>query len=133
MMTDPIADMLTRIRNANLALHPTVSMPSSRLKEMVARLLASEGYVEGYDVAPAARGTELTIRLKYSGKGNRNRVLQGIRRVSRPGRRVYKGADALPRSQGGLGTLIVSTSQGLLSDREARRRRLGGEVMCEVW
>ena len=108
-------------------------MPSSKLKEMVARLLASEGYVEGYDVAPAARGTELTIRLKYSGKGNRNRVLQGIRRVSRPGRRVYKGADALPRSQGGLGTLIVSTSQGLLSDREARRRRLGGEVMCEVW
>ena len=132
-MTDPIADMLTRIRNANLVLHSTVTMPSSNLKEQIAKLLASEGYVEGYDVAPAARGTELTIRLKFSGKGNRNRIITGLKRVSRPGRRVYRGADQLPRSQGGLGTLIVSTSQGLLPDREARRRRLGGEVMCEVW
>ena len=133
MMTDPIADMLTRIRNANLAMHPTVSMPSSKLKEQVARLLASEGYVEGYDVAEAVRGTELTVRLKFQGKGNRDRVIHGLRRLSRPGRRVYKGADDLPRSQGGMGTVIVSTSQGLLPDREARRRRLGGELMCEVW
>ena len=132
MMTDPIADMLT-IRNANLAMHPTVSMPSSKLKEQVARLLASEGYVEGYDVAEAVRGTELTVRLKFQGKGNRDRVIHGLRRLSRPGRRVYKGADDLPRSQGGMGTVIVSTSQGLLPDREARRRRLGGELMCEVW
>ena len=133
MMTDPIADMLTRIRNANLALHATVTMPSSKLKEQIAKLLASEGYVDGYDVAPATRGTELTIRLKYAGKGNRDRILHGLRRVSRPGRRIYKGADELPRSQGGLGTVIVSTSQGLLPDREARRRRLGGELLCEVW
>ena len=133
MMTDPIADMLTRIRNANLALHPTVSMPSSKLKEQIARLLASEGYVEGYDVTEAVRGTELTIRLKFQGKGHRDRVIHGLRRVSRPGRRVYRGADALPRSQGGMGTVIVSTSQGLLPDREARRRRLGGELLCEVW
>ena len=133
MMTDPIADMLTRIRNANLALHPTVSMPSSKLKEQVARLLASEGYVQGYDVTEAVRGTELTIRLKFQGKGNRDRVIHGLRRVSRPGRRVYRRADALPRSQGGMGTVIVSTSQGLLPDREARRRRLGGELLCEVW
>lgn len=133
MMTDPIADMLTRIRNANLAMHPTVSMPSSKLKEQIARLLASEGYVEGYDVAEAVRGTELTIRLKFQGKRNRDRVIHGLRRLSRPGRRVYKGADDLPRSQGGMGTVIVSTSQGLLPDREARRRRLGGELMCEVW
>ena len=133
MMTDPISDMLTRIRNANLGLHPTVSMPSSKMKEQIARLLASEGYVDGYDVAPAAQGTELTIRLKFAGKRNRHRILTGLRRVSRPGRRIYKGAHEIPRSQGGLGTVIVSTSQGLLPDREARRRRLGGELVCEVW
>lgn len=133
MMSDPIADMLTRIRNANLALHTRVSMPSSKLKEQVARLLASEGYVEGYEVTEAARGKELTVSLKFQGKGNRDRVIQGLRRVSRPGRRVYSGADDIPRSQGGLGTVVVSTSQGLLPDREARRRRLGGELLCEVW
>ncbi len=133
MMTDPIADMLTRIRNANIALHSKVSMPSSKLKEQVARVLASEGYVEGYDVNPAAQGNTLTIRLKFAGKGNQDRIIHGLRRISRPGRRVYKGADDLPRSQGGLGTIVVSTSQGLLPDREARRRRLGGELMCEVW
>ena len=133
MMTDPVADMLTRIRNANQALHKTVTMPSSKLKEEIAKVLASEGYVDGYDIAVAEPGKELTIRLKYVGKGNRERVLQGVKRLSSPGRRIYKGADALPRSQGGLGTVVISTSQGLLSDREARKRRLGGELMCEVW
>lgn len=133
MMTDPIADMLTRIRNANMAQRPAVSMPSSKLKEQIVKLLASEGYVEGYDVAPAALGNELTIRLKFTGKGGRDPIIQGLRRVSRPGRRIYKGAGELPRSQGGLGTIVVSTSQGLLADREARRRRLGGELVCEVW
>ena len=133
MMTDPLADMLPRIRNANIALHPKVSMPSSKLKEQIAKVLASEGYVEGYDVNPADQGNTLTIRLKYTGKGNQYRIIQNLQRISRPGRRVYSGADKLPRSQGGLGTVIVSTSQGLLSDREARRRRLGGELMCEVW
>ena len=133
MMTDPIADMLTRLRNANKALHKTVTMPSSKLKEEVAKLLAAEGYVEGYDVAAADPGKEITIRLKYTGKGNRERVMQGISRMSTPGRRLYRGADELPRSQGGLGTIVISTSQGLLSDREARKRRLGGELMCEVW
>lgn len=133
MMTDPIADMLTRIRNANKALHKTVTMPSSKLKVEVAKVLAAEGYVDGYDVAAADVGRELTIRLKYMGKGGRERVLQGVKRLSTPGRRIYRGADSLPRSQGGLGTIVVSTSQGLLSDREARKRRLGGELMCEVW
>ena len=133
MMTDPIADMLTRIRNANQALHKTVSMPSSKLKEEVAKVLAAEGYVVGYDVSAADPGRQITIRLKYTGKGNRERVLQGISRISSPGRRIYKGAGALPRSQGGLGTVVVSTSQGLLTDREARKRHLGGELMCEVW
>lgn len=133
MMTDPVADMLTRIRNANMVLHPTVSMPSSKLKEQIARLLASEGYVEGYDVTEAVLGANLTIRLKFRGKGNRERCIHGLRRLSSPGQRVYIGADKVPRSQGGLGTVIVSTSQGLLPDREARRRRLGGELLCEVW
>ena len=133
MMTDPIADMLTRIRNANQALHKIVTMPSSKLKEEVAKLLAAEGYVDGYDVAMADPGKELTIRMKYVGKGDRDRVLQGLKRLSSPGRRIYRGADSLPRSQGGLGTVVISTSQGLLSDSDARKRRLGGELMCEVW
>ena len=133
MMTDPIADMLTRLRNANQALHKTVTMPSSKIKEEIAKLLAAEGYLEGYDVAVADPGKEITIRLKYTGKGNRERVIQGITRMSSPGRRIYRGADSLPRSQGGLGTIVISTSQGLMPDREARKRRLGGELMCEVW
>ena len=133
MMTDPIADMLTRVRNANQALHKTVTMPSSKLKEEIAKLLAAEGYLEGYDVAVSDPGKEITIRLKYHGKGNRERVIQGITRMSSPGRRIYRGADSLPRSQGGLGTIVISTSQGLMPDREARKRRLGGELMCEIW
>lgn len=131
MLTDPIADMLTRIRNANQALHKTTSMPSSKLKEEVAKLLAAEGYIDGFDVADRGPGKELTIKLKYT--ADRERVLVGVKRLSSPGRRVYRGAGQLPRSQGGLGTVVVSTSQGLLSDREARKRNLGGELVCEVW
>ena len=103
MMTDPIADMLTRIRNANLALHSSVTMPSSKLKEQIAKLLAAEGYVEGYDVAPATQGTELTIRLKFSGKGNRDRILKGIRRVSRPGAPHLQGNERSPQGAGRAG------------------------------
>ncbi len=131
MMTDPVADMLTRIRNANIAFKDDVAMPSSKLREEIAKILASEGFIEGYEVKPAKPGKELRITLKYG--SDRARVIKGLRRVSRPGRRVYKGADDLPRSVGGLGVMVVSTSQGLLPDREARRRRLGGEVLCEVW
>ncbi len=131
MMTDPIADMLTRIRNANQAAHPTVVMPSSKLKENLASILAAEGYIEGFDVKAVGPGREMTIELKYGAK--RKRVISGLRRVSKPGSRVYMGAGELPRSQGGLGLVIVSTSQGVLPDREARRRRLGGEILCEVW
>jgi small subunit ribosomal protein S8 len=131
MMTDPIADMLTRIRNANQALHPTVSMPSSKLKEEIAKILAAEGYIEGYEVHPYGVKRELELKLKYL--PDRSRVIRGLRRLSNPGRRVYKGADDLPRVKGGLGVVVVSTSQGLLSDSEARRRRLGGEILCEVW
>lgn len=131
MHTDPIADMLTRLRNANIALHPEVSMPSSQLKEEIAKILASEGYVDSYKVEDARVGKKLTVTLRYS--DNRKRVIQGIRRISKPGHRVYKGATELERVRGGIGVSIVSTSDGLLTDREARRRNVGGEVLCEVW
>jgi len=131
MHTDPIADMLTRIRNANQALHPQVTMPSSKLKEEVAKILSSEGYLDGYKVEDAKVGKDLTVTLRYS--NDRDRVLHGIRRISTPGRRVYKGTGDLDRVRGGLGVSIVSTSEGLLTDREARRRKVGGEILCEVW
>lgn len=131
MLTDPVSDMLTRIRNANMALHEQVSMPSSKLKEEIARILASEGYIDGYEVK--ASGTHKTLEVKLRYASNRRRVIEGLRRVSRPGKRVYTAATDLPRVNGGLGVAVVSTSQGLLPDREARRRRLGGEVLCEVW
>jgi small subunit ribosomal protein S8 len=129
--TDPIADMLTRIRNANQALQPHVSMPSSKLKEEIAKILSAEGYVDGCKVDEAKVGRKLTVSLRY--QNDRDRVLQGLRRVSSPGRRVYKGASELDRVRGGIGVAIVSTSDGLLTDREARRRNVGGEVLCEVW
>jgi len=131
MMTDPIADMLTRIRNANAVQQETTTMPSSKLKEGIAEILVSEGYLDGYSVAPSGPGTALTLTLRYGAK--RERVIQGIKRVSKPGRRIYTQSTKLPRSQGGLGVVVVSTSQGLLPDREARRRKLGGEIICEVW
>ena len=131
MNTDPIADMLTRIRNANQALHPETSMPSSKVKVEVAKILAAAGFVDGYKEEDARVGKTLTVRLRYG--SDRSRVLKGIRRVSKPGHRVYKGATDLPRVQGGIGVAIVSTSSGLLTDREARRREIGGEILCEVW
>jgi small subunit ribosomal protein S8 len=131
VVTDPIADMLTRIRNANMRLLKDVSMPSSKAKEEVAKILAAEGFIAGFEVTPADPGKELTLSLRYT--EDRERVINGLRRVSKPGRRVYRGSKDLPRVQGGLGVVIVSTSQGLLVDRECRRRRLGGEILCEVW
>lgn len=131
MNTDPIADMLTRIRNANQALHPEAIMPSSKLKEQIARILSEEGFVDGYLVEEARVGKALTVRLRY--QNGRIRVLKGIRRISKPGNRVYRGAAEIPRVAGGIGVSIVSTSEGLLTDREARRRNVGGEVLCEVW
>lgn len=131
MHTDPIADMLTRIRNANQALHPEAVMPSSKLKEQIAKILSEEGFVDGYNVEDARVGKALTVKLRY--QNGRGRVLKGIRRVSKPGNRVYKGANDIPRVAGGIGVSIVSTSEGLLTDREARRRNVGGEVLCEVW
>jgi len=133
MMTDPIADMLTRLRNANVAMHDEVAMPSSKLKESLAVLLEREGYIAGHTVAPASKGpgTVLTVRLKYSPE--RARTISGIRRVSKPGLRVYSKAEDVPRVLGGLGVAVLSTNQGLMTDREARKRRVGGEILCYVW
>ena len=131
MLTDPIADMLTRIRNAVAVGHEKVEMPTSHLREGVARILASEGYIDRFEVASEAVKSNLTVFLRYGPR--RAPAISGLKRISRPGHRVYRPADALPRVQGGLGVAVVSTSQGLLPDREARRRKLGGEVLCEVW
>jgi small subunit ribosomal protein S8 len=132
-MTDPLADMLTRIRNANVAMHDNVRMPSSKLKEALAAILQREGYIQEFNVQDALGrpGRTLDITMKYSAE--RTRTISGIRRVSKPGLRVYTGADKLPRVLGGLGVAVLSTSQGLMTDREARQRRVGGEVLCHVW
>lgn len=133
-MTDPIADMLTRIRNANVAFHDDVPMPSSKLKEALAGILHAEGYIEGFDVEDedgTRPGRKLTIRMKYT--QDRKRTISGIKRVSKPGLRVYTQADRLPRVLNGMGIAVLSTNQGLVTDREARKRKLGGEVLCHVW
>jgi small subunit ribosomal protein S8 len=132
-MTDPLADMLTRIRNANLAMHDDVAMPASKLKESLADVLKREGYITDYAVEEneASPGRTLTIDMKYS--PDRQRVISGLKRVSKPGLRVYSQSDSVPRVLGGLGVAVVSTSKGLMSDREARKRRMGGEVLCYVW
>jgi small subunit ribosomal protein S8 len=132
-MTDPIADMLTRIRNGNVAMHDEVRMPSSKLKEALAAILQREGYIQGFSVADNTErpGKLLTINMKYA--SDRTRTISGIKRVSKPGLRVYAKADSLPRVLGGLGVAVVSTSRGLMTDREARKSRMGGEVLCFVW
>jgi small subunit ribosomal protein S8 len=132
-MTDPIADMLTRIRNANSAQFETVKMPGSKLKEALAAILEREGYIAGYQVQHAddRPGSTLEITMKYA--PDRTRTIAGLTRVSKPGLRIYARADRMPRVLGGIGVAVVSTSHGLMTDREARSRRLGGEVLCYVW
>jgi len=133
MLTDPIADMLTRIRNANTAMHDEVRMPSSKQKVALAAILEKEGYITGFTVAPSTSGPGdvLTISMKYS--ADRARTIAGLRRISTPGLRVYRKSDAVPRVLGGLGVAVLSTSHGLMTDREARKRKVGGEVLCYVW
>jgi small subunit ribosomal protein S8 len=133
-MTDPIADMLTRLRNANSAFHDEVSMPHSKLKGRIAALLEQEGYIAGYVVGDAGEGKPgkvLTLNLKYG--PNRERSIAGVRRVSKPGLRIYAKATGMPRVLGGLGTAIISTSSGLLTDKQAAKRGVGGEVLAYVW
>ena len=132
-MTDPIADMLTRIRNANSAMFDSVKMPNSKLKENLAKVLEREGFIAGYRVSTTdgKPGSTLEITLKYS--EDRQKTIIGIQRVSRPGLRIYKQSDQMPKVLGGVGVAVVSTSHGLMTDREARKAKLGGEVLCYVW
>ncbi len=129
--TDPIADMLTRIRNANKALHAQVEMPSSSQKVDLARVLKEEGYITGYSVVKEGSFAKLVIELKYT--DGRRRVISQVKRVSKPGRRIYAKKDNLPKVLGGLGTAVISTSRGLMTAREAQRQGVGGEVICFVW
>jgi len=131
MMTDPIADMLTRIRNALTAGHENVQIPSSGIKKEIARILSEEGYVQEYSVTERGSGQEIDVVLKYSGK--RKPVITGLERISTPGRRVYCQKDEVPVVLNGLGVAIVSTSQGLLTDQRCREAGVGGEVVCKVW
>jgi small subunit ribosomal protein S8 len=130
-MTDPIADMLARLRNANSAYHDSVSMPHSKIKGHIAEILAEQGYIAGFDIADAEVGKTLTLNLKYG--PSRERSIAGLRRVSKPGLRVYAKSTNLPKVLGGLGIAILSTSTGLLTDRQAAKKGVGGEVLAYVW
>jgi small subunit ribosomal protein S8 len=131
MITDPIADMLTRIRNANQALHESVTMPSSGMRKEIARILDEEGYIEGYSVAKGDVFDTLTVTLKYS--AGRERVISGLKRISKPGRRVYARKDRPHKVLGGMGIAILSTSSGVVTGRQAQEKGVGGEVLCYVW
>jgi len=130
-MNDPIADMLTRVRNAHSAGKETVSMPSSKKLVEIARIITEEGYVEGFDITPAKPRDILEITLKYGDK--KEKTIRGIKRISKPGLRIYAGKDELPRVLGGLGTAIISTSLGVMTDRDARKKGVGGEVVAYIW
>ena len=131
-MSDPIADMLTRIRNANSAKHDTVDIPSSRVKVAIAGILVEEGYVKGYEVIETGVKKTMRITLKY-GKDKNEKVISGIKRISMPGLRIYSSCEELPKVLNGLGTAIISTNQGLITDKEARKQNVGGEVIAFVW
>jgi small subunit ribosomal protein S8 len=131
MQTDPIADMLTRIRNANRAMHDRTQMPSSRVKQEIARLLKEEGYIKDFHVEKGDSYDTLVVEMKFG--RNRERVLTDLKRVSKPGRRIYARKDRLPRVLGGMGTAILSTSKGVITSRTAQQEGIGGEVICFVW
>ena len=130
-MTDPIADMLTRIRNANLVYHESVDIPASNLKKELARILKQEGFIRDYRVIDDGKQGVVRIYLKYG--ANKQRVISGLKRISKPGRRVYARRDEIPRVLGGLGVAVLSTSRGIMTDKEARKLGVGGEVICYVW
>ena len=132
MLSDPIGDMLTRIRNANMARHTTVDMPTSKMKEAIAGILVKEGYIKGFDIKPDGVKKTMRITLKY-GRNKNEKVIAGLKRISKPGLRVYAGCEDLPRVLNGLGLAIVSTNKGILTDREARSLGVGGEVIAFVW
>ena len=130
-MTDPIADMLTRIRNANIVGHPTVDIPASKMKKSIAGILTDEGYIKGFEVIDDDKQGVIRIKMKYG--GGKEKVISGIKKISKPGLKVYAKADDVPRVLGGLGIAIISTSSGVISDKDARKLGVGGEVICYVW
>ena len=132
MTSDPIADMLTRIRNANTAKHDTVDVPASKMKIAIADILLNEGYIAKYDIVEDGSFKTIRITLKYGADKN-EKVISGLKRISKPGLRVYANSEELPRVLGGLGTAIISTNQGVITDKEARKLKIGGEVLCFVW
>ena len=131
-MTDPIADMLTRIRNANTAKHDTVDVPSSKMKLSIAKILLDEGYIKAYELVDNGNFKTIRITLKY-GKDKNEKIISGLKRISKPGLRVYASKDELPKVLGGLGIAIISTNQGVVTDKEARKLNVGGEVLAFVW
>ena len=131
-MTDPIADMLTRIRNANTAKHDTVDVPSSKMKLAIAKILLDEGYIKSYELVENGKFNDIRITLKYGASKN-EKIISGLQRISKPGLRVYASKDELPRVLGGLGVAIISTNKGVVTDKEARKLGVGGEVLCFVW
>ncbi len=133
MMTDPIADMLTRIRNGNVAMRDEVMMPASKQKSALAEVLKREGFISDYSIAQDSEGPGKVLKISMKYGQDRQRTISGIKRISTPGLRVYRGATEVPRVLGGLGVAVLSTSHGLMTDREARKRNVGGEVMCFVW
>ncbi len=130
-MTDPIADMLTRIRNANVVYREVVDIPASRMKRALAQILKQEGYIRDYELVEDGKQGMLRVHLKYG--ANRERVITGLKRISRPGLRVYAGHDELPRVLGGLGIAVLSTSRGIMTEKQAKEEHIGGEVLCYVW
>ena len=131
-MSDPVADMLTRIRNANTAKHDTVDVPASKIKVAIAEILDKEGYIEGFEVIEEGSFKNIRITLKY-GKDRNEKVITGLKKISKPGLRVYAGKDNLPKVLGGLGVAIISTNKGVITDKEARKEKVGGEVLAFVW
>ena len=131
-MSDPVADMLTRIRNANTAKHDTVDVPASKIKVAIAEILDKEGYIEGFEVVEDGNFKNIRITLKY-GKDRNEKVITGLKKISKPGLRVYAGKDNLPKVLGGLGVAIISTNKGVITDKEARKEQVGGEVLAFVW
>ena len=131
-MSDPIADMLTRIRNANTAKHDTVDVPASKMKLAIADILLNEGYIKKYDIIEEGNFKTIRITLKY-GKDKNEKIISGLKRISKPGLRIYAGAEELPKVLGGLGIAIISTNKGILTDKEARKENVGGEVLAFVW
>ena len=131
-MSDPIADMLTRIRNANTAKHDTVDIPASKMKNAIVEILLEEGYIEKYEIVKEGNFGTIRVTLKYGADKN-EKIITGIKRISKPGLRVYAGKDEIPRVLGGLGTAILSTNQGVITDKEARKLQVGGEVLAFVW